>query len=419
MNLFNICSSLILNIIFIAVSFKLIQRYLNLSFGIIETLAYIGINSSLFIVGNLINNSIIFYFFALGMSIAFFILVFKLPTVLTFVYFSLKSVIFLNISFIFSKVLNNNLIVLSPFFNLSFLATLLLIISLTLFYSKKIFSDNIFSMAIYDFSPTITSLSMINILLVLLNSITNFMLLDNFNLICLNMLFVMSFYSIGCTFQNKYFNSKNANLELSNKTLQNLCDNTRTFNHDFHNIIQAIGGYIYINDMTGLKNYYYDILDDCRKMNTISKLTPEAIKNPAIYSILVSKYNMAMTCDIQMDFDFSTDLTNVNIRNYEFIRIVGILLDNAIEASKVCMDKKINVFFKQDHYKKLLIIENTYENKQISIDKIFEKNYTTKAKNTGLGLWEVKKIINKSSNLDLHTFKNNDYFSQQLEIYTA
>ena len=67
----------------------------------------------------------------------------------------------------------------------------------------------------------------------------------------------------------------------------------------------------------------------------------------------------------------------------------------------------------------MLTIENTYNNKQICIDQIFEKNYTTKPHNTGLGLWEVRKILSKNSNLNLHTTKNNDYFSQQLEIYSA
>ena len=67
----------------------------------------------------------------------------------------------------------------------------------------------------------------------------------------------------------------------------------------------------------------------------------------------------------------------------------------------------------------MLTIENTYNNKQICIDKIFEKDYTTKPHNTGLGLWEVRKILKKNSNLNLYTTKNNDYFSQQLEIYSA
>lgn len=196
-------------------------------------------------------------------------------------------------------------------------------------------------------------------------------------------------------------------------------DETRAFKHDFHNIIQAIGGYIITNDIEGLKKYYTQILNDCNNLNNFSKLNPELINNPAIYNILADKYHIAHNNNIQINLDIFLDLNSLNINIYELTRILGILLDNAIEASKECNNKNINIAFKQDKYKQMLIVENTYNNKQICIDKIFEKDYTTKPHNTGLGLWEVRKILSKNSNLNLHTTKNDDYFSQQLEIYST
>ena len=66
----------------------------------------------------------------------------------------------------------------------------------------------------------------------------------------------------------------------------------------------------------------------------------------------------------------------------------------------------------------LLIVENTYKNKDINTDLIFEKGYSTKAGNTGLGLWEIRQILKKNDNLNLFTTKNNEFFIQQFEIYT-
>lgn len=198
-----------------------------------------------------------------------------------------------------------------------------------------------------------------------------------------------------------------------------MCDETRAFKHDFHNIIQAIGGYIWTNDIEGLRKYYQEVSGDCNNTNNLSKLNPTLINNPAIYNILADKYYRAANHNIQINLDIMLDLNELNIKIYELTRILGILLDNAIEASKECTEKNINIHFKQDKYKQILVIENTYSDKQLSIEKIFEKNYTTKPNNTGLGLWEVRKILSKNSNLNLHTSKNNDYFSQQLEIYTA
>ena len=66
---------------------------------------------------------------------------------------------------------------------------------------------------------------------------------------------------------------------------------------------------------------------------------------------------------------------------------------------------------------KLLIVENTYTNKDVDTDKIFEKGYSTKEGNTGLGLWEVRQILRKNHNLNLFTTKNEKFFTQQFEIF--
>ena len=53
------------------------------------------------------------------------------------------------------------------------------------------------------------------------------------------------------------------------------------------------------------------------------------------------------------------------------------------------------------------------------MDRLFDKGYTSKkdTKNEhGLGLWTVKRILEKNEKLDLYTEKG-EMFSQQLEIY--
>jgi len=223
--------------------------------------------------------------------------------------------------------------------------------------------------------------------------------------------------------------TKTTNLELAkmdleetkmyNKTLSILHDNIRCFKHDFNNIVQAIGGYISTNDIEGLKNYYYELQEDCQRNNNLSALNPDTINNPAIYSILASKYHKADSLGIKVNLEIFIDLNTLNMKIYEFTRILGILLDNAIEATSECDDKIINVYIRKDFSVKrqLLIIENTYKNKEIDIERLFEKGYSTKDNNTGLGLWEVRQILHKNKNLNLFTTKNNGFFKQQLEIY--
>lgn len=207
--------------------------------------------------------------------------------------------------------------------------------------------------------------------------------------------------------------------QLYNKTLQILHDNIRAFKHDFWNIVQGIGGYIGKNDIEGLKEYYSKLVEDCQQVNNLTALSPSVVNNPAIYNVLANKYHMADELGIKISLEVFMDLNELNINSYEFTRILGILMNNAIEASKECEEKVINVTFRKEKRKhmQLVIVENTYKDKNVDTEKIYEKGYSTKPGNTGIGLWEVRQIMRKHNNLNLYTTKNDDYFSQQFEIY--
>ena len=207
--------------------------------------------------------------------------------------------------------------------------------------------------------------------------------------------------------------------KLYNKTLNILHDNVRAFKHDFHNIVQGIGGYIQTNDMEGLQKYYSELLEDCNHTNNLSVLSPNVVNNPAIYNVLADKYYKADENGIKINLEIFLNLNTLHIKIYEFTRILGILLDNAIEATSECDKKNINITIRNDesNHRQIVYIENTYKDKKININRIFEKGFSTKEKNSGLGLWEIRQILNKNNNLNLHTDKNSEYFIQQLEIY--
>ncbi len=241
----------------------------------------------------------------------------------------------------------------------------------------------------------------------------------------LGILLVYFSISLFSLFRTSKLEITTQNLEeekLYNKTLGILYDNIRCFKHDYNNTVQAIGGYISTNNMEGLRNYYNDLLDDCQKVNNLAFLNPDIINNPAIYSLLTDKYYKADELGIKVNLEVLSDLSKLNIKPYNLTKILGILLDNAVEASSKCDKKIINITFRKDLKvnRDLIIIENTYTDKEIDTDKIFEKGYSSKTndeKNHGLGLWEVRKILKKSKNLNLFTSKNLEYFKQQLEIY--
>ena len=194
------------------------------------------------------------------------------------------------------------------------------------------------------------------------------------NILVLLLYFLISIYSLFRTNKLEITTESLEEERLYNKTLTILYDNIRGFKHDFNNIVQAIGGYISTNNMQGLKDYYSDLMDDCQKLNNLSILNPELINNPAVYSLLTSKYYKATELGIKMNFEVFLDLKTLNIKIYDLTRILGILLDNAIEASSKCDEKAIYITIRRNNKlnRQLFIIENTYSNKDINTDRIFE-----------------------------------------------
>lgn len=266
----------------------------------------------------------------------------------------------------------------------------------------------------------------LGILAIIIQSITLFYYVDALpntitflSFISLISYYAVSIYSLTRILKLISTTKKLESAEEYNKTLRILHDNVRGFKHDFDNIVTTIGGYIRTNDMEGLKNYYVQLEDDCQRVNNLYILNPEVVNNDGIYNLLTKKYYEAESKDIKVNITFLLDLSTLNMKVYEFARILGILLDNAIEASSECEEKIINLTFRNDpkNSRQLIIVENTYNNPNLDTEKIFEKGVSGKENHTGLGLWEVRKLIKKNNNINLYTSKNSKLFSQQLEIY--
>ena len=197
-------------------------------------------------------------------------------------------------------------------------------------------------------------------------------------------------------------------------------DGIRSFKHDFSNIMQSIGGYLMTDDLEGLKIYYASIFKDCEELKKLSILNKDVLNSPPVLSLITEKYYKAQDLGIDFNIEVFVDLNSLNMNIYEFTRILGIFLDNSIEAANLSAKKVINIIIAKDARKHCdsLIIENSYESStSIDTTKIFEKDYSTKPKNTGLGLWKVKKILKKYDNVFLNTTVTDDSFRHQLKIY--
>lgn len=208
-------------------------------------------------------------------------------------------------------------------------------------------------------------------------------------------------------------------VEEYNKSLQILYDKVSGFKHDFENIMSYINGYINTNDMDGLKEYFKDVKKDYKIAENLSVINPHIINDPGLYSLLNNKFFKAKHSGISFDIEFLLNPNDLAINMYIFSRILGVLIDNAIEASEKCDTKIIKLSFIRDNTNSRSVINiiNTYNNKDLDISKIFKKGFSSKEQHSGIGLWQVNKYIKKSKNLELKPSKDNQYFKQELIIY--
>ena len=271
----------------------------------------------------------------------------------------ISSIIFLSI-YLIAKFISNTLNI-PNYFCLYLYSTILLIASLII--SKINFNLHIETYPfLYTFLNTLIIIYLLTNIL-FLSSSTSFNLVNIFIILVLNILSIYILYLIN-------LNYKNSN-EIKNLTL--ICDSTRAFKHDFNNIMHAIGGYIQTNNLNDLKLYYDKLIPECFCINNLYRFHSKLMQNSALYSIISNKYNIAEKNNIKMTLNISSDLNSLRIDDYSLTRILGILLDNSIEASKECHKKLINISFEENKSKQSIIIENTFLNKNISIKKIYWK----------------------------------------------
>lgn len=97
-------------------------------------------------------------------------------------------------------------------------------------------------------------------------------------------------------------------------------------------------------------------------------------------------------------------------------KIIGILLDNSIEACKECNEKVINIDIFEMSEGINIEISNTAIIKKIDLNRINEKSYSSKGKNRGYGLFLVNKMVDSNKKISIKQEIIDDFFVTTLHI---
>ena len=195
----------------------------------------------------------------------------------------------------------------------------------------------------------------------------------------------------------------------------------RKFKHDFNNIILGLDGYINNDDFDKekLKKYFNSTIMNFNnniELNDIVIAKLNSIKVSSLKSLITNKVLVAQNNNIDVDINIQGEINDFYTDEMQLSRILGILLDNAIEASlEVTIDKKIEMNIIQIDKTTDIQISNTFNNIGTPIADFNKEGFSTKDTNRGLGLSSAHEIANKL-NMLLNTEIDGNTFVQNLSI---
>jgi two-component system sensor histidine kinase AgrC len=181
----------------------------------------------------------------------------------------------------------------------------------------------------------------------------------------------------------------------------------------------SMASYIEYEDLEGLKEYYHrEILPISAKINksndAVTKLHNLDIVE--LKSLMSLKLNYALERNIEISLEVAEKIHWVEMKTLDLVRVVGILLDNAIEACQECEKACMQIAIVRMEKNVTFIISNTYVKHDIDYLKLGTEGISSKGKQRGIGLYNIKNILNEYDNVFLDTEFGEKNFTQTLQI---
>lgn len=192
------------------------------------------------------------------------------------------------------------------------------------------------------------------------------------------------------------------------------------FRHDYLNILSSLESYLEEGDLQALTVYYQQTIQPTRTLflENASKLSAlQKIDHPAIRGIFMTKLLLAQEKGISVHLEMTGKIIfPKHVFDLNLIRILGILLDNAIEEVDALGKGELAVAFFQEKDALVILIQNTVRNPVEPLYQLKKQGFSTKGKGRGYGLSTVDELMSQTSTLLLETTISQHLFVQKLTL---
>ena len=208
-------------------------------------------------------------------------------------------------------------------------------------------------------------------------------------------------------------------MERYSRHIEELYKEVRSFRHDYTNLLTSLRLGIEEEDMEQIKEVYDSVLKDSSEKLQDNKYDLGRlvnIRDKALKSLLAGKFLKARDKKIVFNVEVPEEIQVEGMRLLDFLTIVSILCDNAIEASAEASQPHVSIAFLKNGAQETFIIENSIKEEGIDISEIFSFGASSKGEERGVGLYTVMKIVESHPNTSLNTTCQNQVFRQVLTM---
>lgn len=188
--------------------------------------------------------------------------------------------------------------------------------------------------------------------------------------------------------------------------------------HEYKNQIAIVGNYIDNKKYKKAREYINDIASSINKdeglLVNLSDIPKGGLKGLLYYKIIVAK-NQKVEIVLDVGKNVKRNLNKLSEDEIKIItRIIGVYIDNAVSASK---NKIINIEIYNLDDELYFTISNKID-KNVNIDNIGKKGFTTKGKGHGKGIYLTNRLIARNKWLKSENRIVNNYYICKLIIDT-
>ena len=194
-----------------------------------------------------------------------------------------------------------------------------------------------------------------------------------------------------------------------------LYNEIRGFRHDYAGMLVSMQMAIDSKDLQEIDRIYNQVLVKANQKLRSDKYTYfdlNNIEDSALRSLIAQSIVYARNKDVEFTLEVKDIITRLSIDLLDLVRIMSVLLNNAVEGAAESYLKQMEVAVIKMDLETVIVIQNSCKYTMTPSEDLFELGFSTKGRNRGIGLNNVKDILDKYENIILETEMEDSKFRQ-------